>query len=44
MTLKISMREESEQKALDMEHKKIVVTLPKRGDEEQFLTLTGTLH
>ena len=43
-TEKISMREESEQKAiedsvtLDTENKKIVVSLPKRGKEEQFLT------
>ena len=43
-TEKISMREEVEQKAiedsvtLDMVNKKIVVTLPKRGKEEQFLS------
>ena len=43
-TEKISMREESEVKAiedsvtLDFEGKQIVVTLPKRGKEEQFLS------
>ena len=43
-TEKISMREEAEQKAiedsvnLDMENSRIVVTLPKRGKEEQFLS------
>ena len=43
-TEKISLREEVEQKQivdsvmLDLENKRIVVKLPKRGPEEQFLT------